>query len=321
MYSLGFDIGGTKCAVILGGCELPERPDGFIKDKIAFPTNVERGWQAVVAELCDTAAELLKRNGITDAAHELTGIGISCGGPLDSKKGVIYSPPNLPDWDGVPLKDIMEKRFGVKTVLQNDANACAAAEWRFGAGRGFENLIFLTFGTGMGAGLILNGQLYSGACDLAGEVGHIRIAEDGPVGYSKAGSFEGYCSGAGIAKTAAIQLEKAEACGEKTALSGMELSAKNVAIAAKNGDKTAQLVYRICAEKLGFALSGLIDLLNPQAIIIGSIYSRDRGLFDSVIHDIIKKEALPAAAAACKILPAELGNSIGDFAALSLALS
>ncbi len=316
-YSLGFDIGGTKCAAILGKGEIPDNHEDLILDKIAFPTDVKRGWRAIVDELIASADALLERNGIRH--EELIGVGISCGGPLDSRTGTVHCPPNLPDWNNVPLKAIMEEHFGARTVLQNDANACAVAEWKFGAGRGYDDLIFLTFGTGMGAGLILNGRLYSGANDNAGEVGHIRLAEDGPEGYGKRGSFEGFCSGGGIARLAKTIVAQAEATGEATSLSGQALSAKTVAVAAKDGDAVAQRIYRICAEKLGMGLSVLIDVINPEAIVIGSIYSRDQALFDEIIRDVIQKEALPLSASVCKIRPAGLGNAIGDYAALSLA--
>lgn len=319
MFSLGFDIGGTKCAAVLGRGEIPTDPSGLILDKISFPTLVERGWREILVELFSSADALLARNGITNPSEELIGIGISCGGPLNSRTGTIHCPPNLPDWDNVPIVRMAEEHFGVKTVLQNDANACAVAEWKFGAGKGLSDMIFLTFGTGMGAGLILDGRLYSGASDMAGEVGHIRLEKDGPVGYGKKGSFEGFCSGGGIARLAAIVMEEERQKGVPTVLEGQELSAKTVAIAAKNGDATAQKIYEVCAKKLGAGLSILIDLLNPEAIVIGSIYSRDRGLFDSVIHDVIREEALPLSREVCRILPAELGDSIGDFAALGLA--
>lgn len=317
MYSLGFDIGGTKCAAVLGKGVLPEKNEDFIIDKIRFETKTERGWRVILDELFSSAEELLRRNGV--GKNELIGIGISCGGPLDSRTGTIHCPPNLPDWDNVPIVAMTEKRFGVKTALQNDANACAVAEWRFGAGRGLNDLIFLTFGTGMGAGLILDGRLYSGACDMAGEVGHIRLEKDGPEGYGKKGSFEGFCSGGGIARLAAAMTEETLKNGGKTMLSDMEISAKTVSDAAKAGDETARNVYRVCAEKLGAALSVFIDILNPEAIVIGSIYSRDRALFDDIIAGVIRKEALSYSAQVCRILPAELGNSIGDYAALGLA--
>ena len=317
MYSLGFDIGGTKCAAVLGKGVLPEKNEDFIIDKIRFETKTERGWRVILDELFSSAEELLRRNGV--GKNELIGIGISCGGPLNSRTGTIHCPPNLPDWDNVPIVAMTEKRFGVKTALQNDANACAVAEWRFGAGRGLNDLVFLTFGTGMGAGLILDGRLYSGACDMAGEVGHIRLEKDGPEGYGKKGSFEGFCSGGGIARLAAAMTEETVKNGGKTMLSDMEISAKTVSDAAKAGDETARNVYRVCAEKLGAALSVLIDILNPEAIVIGSIYSRDRALFDDIIAGVIRKEALSYSAQVCRILPAELGNSIGDYAALGLA--
>ena len=320
MFTLGFDIGGTKCAVILGMGEMPENPRELILDKIAFPTNVSRGWRAIVDEMLTCADTLLARNGITDPEKELRGIGISCGGPLDSRKGTINCPPNLPDWDNVPICEIFREHFGIRPNLQNDANACAVAEWKFGSGKGTRNMVFLTFGTGMGAGLILDGRLYSGTNDMAGEVGHIRLAPDGPEGYGKAGSFEGFCSGGGIARLGKAMLAKAKNEGRESVLfREEEISAKAIALAAREGDALAGEIYDTCAEKLGMGLSILIDILNPEAIVIGSIYSRSRDLFDGIINNVINKEALSYSGAVCRILPAALGDSIGDYAALGLA--
>lgn len=320
MFTLGFDIGGTKCAVVLGKGEMPENHEKLIIDKLSFPTDVKRGWKAIIGEMLDTADEILSRNGISDPKNQLTGIGISCGGPLDSKKGTINCPPNLPDWDNVPICEIFREHFGIRPNLQNDANACAVAEWKFGSGKGTSNMIFLTFGTGMGAGLILDGKLYSGTNDMAGEVGHIRLAEDGPEGYGKKGSFEGFCSGGGIARLSEIMLSQAKEKGEDSVLfREEEISAKTVALAAKSGDILAKKIYETCAKKLGMGLSILIDILNPEAIVIGSIYSRDRELFDDIINEVIKNETLSYSSEVCRILPATLGNSIGDYAALGLA--
>ena len=178
---LGFDIGGTKCAVILAQAE--GNQIRIIK-RVAFPTPAEA--KAAVLKFEATARTLL-----ADHGWEPEAIGISCGGPLDSRRGVVLGPPNLPGWDNVPISKQFSTAFGVPAYLQNDANACAVAEWRWGAGRGVNSMVFLTFGTGMGAGLILNGRLYSGVSDQAGEVGHIRLAENGPTGHGKQGSFEG----------------------------------------------------------------------------------------------------------------------------------
>jgi glucokinase len=321
MFSLGIDIGGTKCAVVLGKDKPGDNVTEFILDKIKFPTDVSRGWRAVVDEIllqCDT---LLSGNGVS--REELIGVGISCGGPLDSKRGIINCPPNLPDWDGVPIVSIVQEHFGVRCVLHNDANACAVAEWRFGAGRGYDNLVFLTFGTGMGAGLILDGKLYAGANDGAGEVGHIRLAENGPVGYGKKGSFEGFCSGGGIKNLSMLTAEEYLSRGKKSSLFQKEediqkLDAKLVAQAMHSGDEFACEVYTRCAEYLGRGLSVIIDILNPQAIVIGSIYERNTDFFLPIIKDVISKEALGCNASVCEILPAQLGDSIGDFAALSV---
>ncbi len=319
-YSLGVDIGGTKCAVILGKGTL-DCIDGFIIDKTAFPTCVSRGWQQVVAEIISKADELLCRNNVDNS--QLIGVGVSCGGPLDSKKGVINCPPNLPDWDNVPIVKILSEHFGVRCVLHNDANACAVAEWRFGAGRGYSNVVFLTFGTGMGAGLILDGKLYSGTNDGAGEVGHVRLSNDGPMGYGKRGSFEGFCSGGGIRNLAVLMAEKHLRNGGKSMLFEDEknlesITAKSVAEAMYKGDEFALSVYEKCAEKLGEGLSVLIDILNPEAIIIGSIFERNQDFFLPRIKAVIEREALPCNSSVCEILPAQLGDSIGDYAALGV---
>lgn len=193
---LGIDIGGTKCAACLG----ESGGSGLrIAAKKRFETPAGNPRKAV-EKLLSLSAEILEENAAPP--ESLSAIGVSCGGPLDSKRGVILSPPNLPGWDGIEISAAFESRFGAPCGLQNDANACALAEWKFGAGRGLESMVFLTFGTGLGAGLILDGKLYSGASDNAGEVGHVRLAGRGPVGYGKRGSFEGFCSGAGIAKIA-----------------------------------------------------------------------------------------------------------------------
>ncbi|MGV8096609.1 MAG: ROK family protein [Mangrovibacterium sp.] len=312
---LGIDIGGTKCAVVLGDSSFS------IQRKIFFETRVERGWQAILAEfqqhidliLADFPDKSLKR------------IGISCGGPLDSKKGMIYSPPNLPGWDQVPIVDIFTKKYGVKTAVQNDANACALAEWMMGAGKGTRNMIFLTFGTGMGAGLILDGKLYSGTNDLGGEVGHIRLAPDGPVGFGKAGSFEGFCSGGGIAQLArSVVTEKfknglsAGFCASPEKIP--EIDAKMVALAAQAGDPVANEIIGISAHYLGQGLSILIDVLNPECIVIGSIYARNEMLFKPLVEKVLQDEAIPSALGVCRIKPAALGDSIGDYAALCVAM-
>ncbi|PZR24372.1 MAG: sugar kinase [Citrobacter freundii] len=315
---LGIDIGGTKCAVVTG------RPDSNgmmqVLDKISTPT--DKPVYEMIAKLFSLAEELLQRNSLDKS--DVKGVGISCGGPLSSKRGRILSPPNLPGWDDIPIVEMAEQFFQQKVILQNDANACAVAEWKYGAGRGVDNLIFLTFGTGMGAGLILNGRLYSGISDLAGEVGHIRLSEAGPVGFGKAGSFEGYCSGGGIAQLGQIKARERIQMGQTTAYcAGLDelpyVTAKSIAEAAMKGDETAIAVYDLSSEYLGRALAMLIDVLNPELIILGSIYGRAKQLIEKKMWAAIHREAFKDSVDACRIVAAGLGESIGDMAALSLA--
>lgn len=321
MFSLGIDIGGTKCAVILGKDKIPSDINELIIEKISFPTDVDRGHKEVIKEIIEKIDYILHKHNVE--YKELIGIGISCGGPLDSKKGVINCPPNLPDWDSVPIVSILEEYFNVKVILHNDANACAVAEWRFGAGKNTENMVFLTFGTGMGAGIILNGKLYTGTNDMAGEVGHIRLTENGPVGYGKSGSFEGYCSGGGI-RNLALDIAKEYLRNNKKSIlfetesDLVSLSAKRIAEALKLNDEFALEVYSECAEKLGRGLSVIIDVLNPEKIVIGSIYERNHEFFLPRVTEVIKKEALSYSVGVCEIVPSALGDNIGDFASLGI---
>ncbi len=301
---IGVDIGGTKCAVVCGD-------QNGVKRKIRFET---------------TSKDETIRN-IVDAIRELgsgESIGISCGGPLDARKGLIMSPPNLIGWDNVPIVQILQDAFGVPAYLCNDADACALAEWKYGAGKGTENMIFLTFGTGMGAGLILGGRLYSGSCGMAGEIGHVRMSPFGPSGYGKVGSFEGFCSGGGIAqlgKTLALErLQRGEAlpyCKNKDELG--VITAKLLADYAREGDETALETYRVCGEKLGEGLSILIDILNPQTIVIGSVFARAEDLLRAPMERVLKREALAYSLGNCRIVPAALGEEIGDYAALAVS--
>ena len=314
MKILGFDIGGTKCAVITA-----EWDGNNIKimNKEKCPTDRNLTPVQMIDKLIAMADDIL--DGKPDA------IGISCGGPLDSKKGVIMSPPNLPGWDNIEIVKQIELYYGVPVKLQNDANACAVAEWKFGAGKGCNNVVFMTFGTGLGAGLILDGKLYSGTNDNAGEVGHIRLDKFGPVGFGKSGSFEGFCSGGGIAQLGYIKALEMTQMGEypmyfKKGYTQADVTAKTIADAAEKGDKTAIEVYRTCGEYLGRGLSIIIDILNPEVIVIGSIFTRSQNLLWEHAKKIIDKEALKLSADCCKVLPAALGEQIGDYAAIATAL-
>ncbi len=322
----GVDIGGTKCAVVLArpACESGAEPE--VLGRVEFPTEFPDGPGAMLDKLRGALESLLAAAG----AEGQTGvrIGISCGGPLNSREGLVLSPPNLPGWDRVPVVEYFREAFAHRTPaavkLENDANAGALAEWKYGAGRGCGSLIFLTFGTGFGAGLILDGRLYRGVSDQAGEIGHVRAAETGPVGYGKAGSFEGFCSGGGLAQSARVRVLERLQRGEKPALcpdaSQLDrLTARTVADAADRGDELALQIYRECGTRLGQCLSLLVDLLAPERIVIGSIFTHSRDLLWPAAWEVMERETLPYARAGCEVVPAALGRRIGDLAALAIA--
>ena len=212
----------------------------------------------------------------------------------------------------------------MRAFLQNDANACALAEWRFGAGRGTSDMVFLTFGTGLGAGIIANGRLLGGRSGMGGECGHIRLAPSGPVGYGKAGSFEGFCSGGGIAQLGRFRAEAALKAGRPLPWCPTEadlpsVSAKTIGDAADRGDSDALAVYEESGRRLGEGLSILIDILNPECIVIGSIFARSEHLLRPSMERVIAAEALPQSASVCRVVPAQLGEAIGDIASLAIA--
>ncbi|MGC9347741.1 MAG: ROK family protein [Anaerolineae bacterium] len=310
----GVDIGGTKCAVCLG-----EQTDDGVRllTKRRFPTPTEP--EAALSQLVDALGALIEAEGRDPAA-----VGVSCGGPLDSAQGLILSPPNLPGWDHVDVLTPFRSHFDVPAALQNDANACALAEWRWGAGRGCRSIVFLTFGTGMGGGLILDGRLYSGPSDMAGEVGHVRLAEDGPLGYGKHGSFEGFCSGGGIARLAQARALTAIQAGNPPSfcpsLADLEsITAETVGEAAQEGDALACEIFETVGRYLGRGLAVLVDILNPERIVIGSIYGRQHDLLAPAALRTLGEEAHPRALAVCEIVPAGLGERVGDYAGLAVA--
>jgi len=293
---IGIDIGGTETAVCAGD------ESGGILGKKAFPTdrNPKTALENIFRETGAIIAEFGK--------DSIPALGISCGGPLDSGRGVILSPPNLPGWDEVYIVKMLEERFFISTYIENDANACALAEWRYGAGRNCGNMVFLTFGTGLGAGIILDGKLYRGSTGMAGEAGHIRMTDDGPAGYGKRGSLEGWCSGGGIS-------------GAYFDLYGERISGGEVCLRAERGEAKALKVIDRSATMLGRFLAILIDIINPDRIVIGSIFARSEALFRSRVEAVIREEALSICAEACSVHPAALGESLGDVAAVCVAVN
>jgi glucokinase len=302
---IGLDIGGTSTAVVLGNAE------GEVIDRLPFDTKPSRGFEACYLDLCERIERL--RTAAADRDKRAACLSVSIGGPIDLDRGVVLSPPNLPGWDNIPLKTMLEKKFGLPVYIEHDGNAGALAEWLFGAAKGASNVIFLTMGTGFGGGLILDGRLYRGTTFLAGEAGHVRLADDGPEAYGKIGSWEAFCSGTGLARLAALRQPERWGMGS--------VSAKQLALFAEQGDKDALAVIEEAGRYLGKGLAILLDLLNPEKIVIGSLAVRLGEKVLDPAREVMKQEALPAAYSACRLVPAALGEKLGDVASLCAAIT
>jgi glucokinase len=305
---LGVDVGGTKTAVVISTA--PPVTLG----RVEFATEPARGPQYALDRIVEAGRRLLGEH-----EGELTAIGVSCGSPLDRVRGIVQAPPNLTTWIDVPICHFLSQALQAPCRLENDANAGAVAEHRFGAGQGADHLVFLTLGTGLGAGIIADGRLYLGANGDAGEIGHVRLSPTGPVGYHKAGSIEGWSSGGGIAQLAARLLAQAERRGEVSVLMP-GATARDVGNAAKAGDQVALRILARSGERLGQALAMLIDVLNPQRIVLGGLAWRMGEPLMAPMRRVMQREALPQTLRACEIVPAALGESIGDVSALCVAM-
>lgn len=305
---IGLDIGGTKTAVVEGSAqaEIMRREEIATEASRPFNETFPR-----IATLIKKTIEVGRRSG-----REAIAISVSIGGPLKIAEGVMIDPPHLPGWHGVRLKERLARKFpDLPVFIEHDGNAGALAEFHFGAGKGREDLrhlVFLTFGTGCGAGLIVNGQVLRGASETAGEIGHLRLAWEGPIGFGKAGSWEGLASGAGLVNLASLMFP-----GRWSGATPI----REVVEAMLADDTQALEVAAEAGKWMGRGMALLVDTLNPQIIVLGSLAV---ALGDRVLapaRRALAEEALPQAVAACEIVPAKLGNQIGDVAALMAALN
>jgi len=312
-YLIGYDIGGTKLSVVVADW------DGNILHKIRRPTEAKRGPKAVVSSLVEMSYEAMARASVP--LSNVAGVGVSCGGPLDTETGIVYAPPNLPGWDEVPLKAWLEEEFSVPVFVENDANACALAEWSFGAGRGFRYMVYITMSTGIGGGIIIDGNLYRGPNDTAGEVGHMTIVKDGPsCGCGKRGCLESLCSGPSIARRAR----------EKTLmmpgslmfeLSGgtLELiTAETVVEAARQNDVAAREIVDETARYMAIGLGNIVNIINPEIIVIGTILVKAKDLLLGPIRHYLRDETWERVYDTVRVVPAGLGNAVGDLSSIAV---
>jgi glucokinase len=304
---IGLDIGGTKTACVEGTL------GATILQRVEMPTNAQCPFHVTFPEITDRIQSLIVNTNM--AGRRIDAISVSIGGPLRIGEGVLVDPPHLPGWHNVPLKKHLEQSFpGVPIRIEHDGNAGALAEFHFGVGKtrpNLQQLIFLTFGTGIGAGFIVNGRILRGATDTAGEIGHWRLAEDGPLAFGKRGCWESFASGAGLIHLAA-QMHPAR-WSANTPI-------RDLVEAILDDDPQAIEVAARAGHWMGRGISLLIDALNPQVIVFGSLGVVLGERIFAPARKVIEKESLPQAAAAYELIPSVLGNRIGDIAALMAAL-
>jgi glucokinase len=306
----GIDLGGTK---ILSLCL-----DGGMQElgRDYRETQAEQGPDAVIERMVESMRVAANGRSI-DAA------GISTPGPSDPKRGIVTTPPNLPGWHDVPLAKAVGERLGVPAWIENDANAAALAEHRLGAGRGVDNLVLVTLGTGVGGGLILNGRLYHGASGGAGEIGHMQLESEGPVcGCGRRGCLEALASGRALADRA-LEIVDSEPRGILARLlreSGGELDAKLLEDAAKVGDASAEAAIRAAGRYLGAGLTNIVNVFNPEVIVVGgSLRKIEDKLYLGLAIEVMKHEAFAQHAADVRVVEAQLGDEAPALGAALIA--
>ncbi len=303
--AIGVDIGGgsVKCGLVT--------ESGKVLKRVTFPTNPGAGRERLLQDL-----EMHVRALRNDASHkrvQVMGIGVGAPGPIDVERGFVYIFPNIPGWKNTPLKKILEKRLKLKAYVDNDANAMALGEAYFGAGRGIQNAIFLTLGTGVGGGILVNGKLFHGTTFSAAEIGHLVINEDGPkCGCGNRGCIETYVGSQYFVDHVRTQLSRnPKSILHKWLKNGEQLSPLLVSRAARAKDALSQAVWIRTADHLATALAGLINILNPEAIILGGGIAQNGELLFAPLRKSLKKKAFPIAADSVKVIPAELGVEAG----------
>ena len=311
---IGVDLGGTQIRAALADGE------GRILHRASCLTLAEEGPEPVIGRIKAAIREAVHSTGWA----QVVGIGIGAPGPINPWTGVIHQAPNLPGWRDVPLRDIIQKEFQVPTHLGNDANIAALAEYRFGAGQGVDDLIYMTISTGIGGGVIAGGQLLLGADGLASEVGHMTLEPHGPLcNCGNIGCLEALASGPAIARDARQRIEE----GAQTIIADRvggdlrKVTAKAVGQAAQGGDELAIELIQRAGFYIGVGIVNLIHLFNPRLFVIGGGVSKAGDLLFDPIRATVRERAMPAMRQNVRVVSAALGDDVGLLGAVALALT
>ena len=303
-YRIGVDVGGTNVKLALVDL------NGKIVYSNTTPTRADLGYEHSITNIQNAIEELMKETNTNKETIEAIGFGFP--GQIDYKEGVVRLLPNMPGWVEVPVAKIMQDKFGIQTKLDNDVRVATLGELKYGAGKGCQNLVCITVGTGIGSGLVFNGKLIRGANNAAGEIGHIKLSmHDGPIcGCGDYGCFEAYASGPSIVAEAKEYIKGGKSSKFKE-LATEELSPYIIAQAALQGDVVAKRIFTKMGEIIGFGLTSVINLLNPEKVIIGGGVADAGDILFNPIREAVTKRAMPIQGGNVKIVPAELGNTAG----------
>jgi len=292
--------------------------DGGIVNRSSLPTDAQQGKDDVVARLLGALRDTLS----AVDGRQVMGIGVSVAGPTDPETGMMYHPPNLPGWHGFSVKQALSEQFGLPVSVANDASLAALAEHRYGAGRGYAHMVYLTISTGIGGGIIVDGELYEGAQGLAGEIGHMTIDRCGPqCTCGNVGCLEMLASGTAVARMARERLQSGDASVVLDSAGGdiERIDAAMVTRAARAGDEMAVRIVDEVARNLGIGIVGVVHALDPGVIVLGGGMTRELDLFMPGIDGVLQARAIRLPEDRPLIVPAQLGEDGGLLGAAAMA--
>lgn len=294
------DMGATHLSIAIAGFT------ARIHKEVEFPFNIKDGPEACLAQADESLNKMLAEQGLS--VSNLSAVGVGVPGPVITEAGMVVAPPIMPGWDRYPIRTTLEKKWGFPVTLNNDAELGALGEWAYGAGRGEKNLAYIKIGSGIGAGLILNQQIYGGTTGAAGEIGHLTIDENGPLcNCGNHGCLEAFAGGHAIAQ----QGQSLAKSGKRTLLSETpieKISVTEVAEAARRGDLHAQEILRRAGTSIGVAIAGLINLLNPGVVIIGGGVAQVGDIITAPIRQAVRERAMRASEQSVRITTGMLGR-------------
>ena len=306
------DLGGTRLRVALADTSYR------LSERREENTDVGNGPTGVIDQIIRMGGDALGARALT--WHDVGCLVISSPGPLNAQTGVVYSPPNMPGWGTVPLKDEMEQCLGVATIVMNDANAAALGEFHFGACRGHRNMVYLTFSTGIGAGVVVDGKIMEGSAGTAGEVGHMTIDRHGPqCPCGNIGCLEVLASGTSIGRRFAAALTDGGTSIVTDWLGGRKPTGEDVTRAAEMGDDLARRVFMDAAEAIGTGVVNCIHIFNPEVIVIGGGVTKAGPLLFDTVQRMVDRHAMPVPRESARIVPAELVEDMGLMGAAVVA--